>query len=184
MGHRSPERPSPSLWEHTSSFGRNLRPIKTSNLYLGPRSQVKIGYQSFEKSSVTYRLSQSWVAFRRLHVFLKRNKIPLGKRLALWRACVWSITRHGLLSVGLDSASAAQLVSQTARQVRTVARSPAHIRNYVAAVCWTGRAESTASFGGHVCQTHRLVPPLGRPSAVSKGASVVVSGSPKLPSGR
>ena len=102
---------------------RVLLPIKQSHLYLG----VKIGYGRFERETVQYRLSQSWVAFYRLHGLLKHPLIPLRKRLLLWQTCVWAITRHGLTSTGLDTVSAERLVAQVHRQLRMVARSPAHV---------------------------------------------------------
>ena len=102
---------------------RVLLPIKQSHLYLG----IKIGYGRFERETVQYRMSQSWVAFYRLHGLLKHTQIPLRKRLLLWQTCVWAITKHGLTSMGLDRISAERLVSQVHRQLRMVARSPAHV---------------------------------------------------------
>ncbi|CAE7331048.1 unnamed protein product [Symbiodinium microadriaticum] len=91
---------------------RVLLPIKQSHLYLG----IKIGYGRFERETVQYRMSQSWVAFYRLHGLLKHTQIPLRKRLLLWQTCVWAITKHGLTSMGLDRISAERLVSQVHRR--------------------------------------------------------------------
>ena len=102
---------------------RTLLPVKTSHLYLG----VKIGYHLFERDTIQYRLSQSWVAFYRLHSLLKHPNIPIRKRLLLWQTCVWAITKHGLTSTGVDPVGADKLVAQSLRQLRMVARSPAHI---------------------------------------------------------
>ena len=44
-----------------------MLPIRTTHTYLG----VKIGYSTFEKATVAHRPSLSWVAFHRLHLFLK-----------------------------------------------------------------------------------------------------------------
>ena len=114
-------------------------PIKTSHPYLG----VHIGYHSFEQATVKHRLAQSWVAFHRLHVFLKHNQIPLKKRMQLWLACVWSIIQHGLTSTGLDHVSTSLLLAQTSKQLRMVARSPAHVHHETnaalyARLCWDG----------------------------------------------
>ena len=87
-------------------------PIKTSHPYLG----VHISYQNFELITMRHRLSQSWVAFHRLHVFLKHRQIPLSRRVQLWQSCVWTIIQHGLTAVGVDNHSAAALVSQVGRQ--------------------------------------------------------------------
>ena len=114
-------------------------PIKTSHPYLG----VLIGYHSFEQATVKHRLAQSWVAFHRLHVFLKHNQIPQKKRMQLWIACVWSIIQHGLTSTGLDSVSTSLLIAQTSKQLRMVARSPAHVHHVTNTalydrLCWDG----------------------------------------------
>ena len=97
-------------------------PIKTSHPYLG----VHISYQNFELITMKHRLSQSWVAFHRLHVFLKHRQIPLARRVQLWQSCVWTIIQRGLTSVGVDNHSAAALLAQVGRQLRMVSRSPAH----------------------------------------------------------
>ena len=100
-----------------------MLPIKQSHTYLG----AKISYYAFERVTMQHRLEQSWIAFHRLHAFLKSQQIPLQKRVALWRSCVWSVTQYSLTAAGLDEHSRQQLVSQTLRQLRIVARSPAHV---------------------------------------------------------
>ena len=100
-----------------------MLPIKTTHTYLG----VRIGYSTFEKATVTHRLNLSWVAFHRLHLFLKSPQIPLRKRVLLWLSTVWATIRYGLEAVGLDPQAARQLESQVFRQLRIVARSPGHI---------------------------------------------------------
>ena len=98
-------------------------PIKTSHTYLG----AKIGYGLFERETAQFRMSQAWMAFHRLHPLLKHQSVPVSRRLQLWYTCVWSITRYALSSTGLDSTSAQQLYQHVNRQLRVVARSPAHI---------------------------------------------------------
>ena len=98
-------------------------PIKSSHTYLG----VKIGYGLFERQSLQYRLSQSWTAFHRLNAFLCSRQLPLLKRVQLWRACVWSIMNYGLTAVGVDRVSAVTLRRQVLKQLRSIARSPAHV---------------------------------------------------------
>ena len=98
-------------------------PIKTSHTYLG----AKIGYGLFERETAQFRMSQAWMAFHRLHPLLKHQSVPVSRRLQLWYTCVWSITRYALSSAGLDSTSAQQLYQHVNRQLRVVARSPAHI---------------------------------------------------------
>ena len=104
--------------------GRSFRlPIRRSHSYLG----VKIGYGRFIRDSVTYRIQQSWVSFNRLRMFLKHKALPLSRRVALWQSCVWSIMRYGLPAVGVDARSASILEAAVAKQLRVVARSPAHV---------------------------------------------------------
>ena len=76
--------------------GKLIRlPIKTTHGYLG----IRVGYGSFERASVNHRLSQSWVAFHRLHSFLKHTGVPLQNRVRLWQSCVWSVAQYGLSAV-------------------------------------------------------------------------------------
>ena len=105
------------------STGPTQLPIKTSHKYLG----VVISYQHFERLSMQYRLQQSWQAFHRLSSFLCSKKIPLNKRLQLWKTCVQSIARYGLDSVGLDEVSANKYRSHVARQLRIISGSLGHL---------------------------------------------------------
>ena len=107
----------------TQGTTTTLLPINSSHTYLG----AKIGYGLFERETAQFRLSQAWVAFHRLHPLLKQQSVPLNRRLQLWLTCVWTITRYGLSSTGLDSHSALKLSQNVYRQLRVVARSPAHV---------------------------------------------------------
>ena len=78
-------------------------------------------------------MSQAWTAFHRLHTLLKHSAVPIQRRVQLWSMCVWSITRYGLSSVGLDDVCTQQLVQHVYRQLRMVARSPAHISHETSA---------------------------------------------------
>ena len=106
-----------------TSEGTLRIPVRQSHKYLG----VQIGYGKFERSTLTARLKLSWVAFSRLHVFLKHPGLPVSRRIALWRTYIWTILQYGLTSVGLDEWAVAKLRSQVAKQIRLVARSPGHI---------------------------------------------------------
>ena len=98
-------------------------PLRREHDYLG----VKISYHLFERATVKHRTSLSWVAFNRVHSLLKHQMIPLRKRVLLWQACVWAVMRYGLTATGLDPHSAQQLRSGVMKQLRLVARSPAHV---------------------------------------------------------
>ena len=100
-------------------------PLRREHDYLG----VKISYHHYERATVKHRTSLAWVAFNRLHSLLKHQMIPLRKRVLLWQACVWAVMRYGLTATGLDPHSAQQLRSSVMKQLRLVARSPAHVNH-------------------------------------------------------
>ena len=106
-----------------TSHGPAQLPIKNSHSYLG----IKISYQHFERLTMQYRLQQSWQAFHRLSGFLCSKQLSLQQRLRLWRTCAQSIARYGLDAVGLDEVSASKYRAHTARQLRRIAGSPAHL---------------------------------------------------------
>ena len=98
-------------------------PLRRTHDYLG----IKIGYHSFERSTVQHRLQLSWVAMHRLHDLLKHRLVPVRKCTLLWQSCVWSVAAYGIPAVGLDQVSAHKLHSGILRQLRIIARSPAHL---------------------------------------------------------
>ena len=98
-------------------------PIKTSHSYLG----IKISYQHYERLTMQHRLQQSWQAFHRLSSFLCSKQLSLQQKLRLWRTCVQSIARYGLDAVGIDETSAAKYRAHTARQLRRISGSIAHL---------------------------------------------------------
>ena len=74
-----------------------------------------------------HRLQQSWQAFHRLSSFLCSKQISLQQKLRLWKTCVQPIARYGLDAVGVDEVSAAKHRSHTARQLRRISGSIAHL---------------------------------------------------------
>ena len=106
----------------TTGKGPVQLPIEASHSY-----GIKISYQHYERLTMQYRLQQSWQAFHRLSSFLCSKQLSLQQRLRLWRTCVQSIARYGLDAVGLDEVSANKYRAHTARQLRRIAGSPAHL---------------------------------------------------------
>ena len=98
-------------------------PLRRSHDYLG----IKIGYHHFERETVRHRIRLSWTAFHRVHLLLKHPLVPLRKRVLLWLSHVWAVAKHGIASCGLDAISMQKLQSVAFRQLRMVARSPAHL---------------------------------------------------------
>ena len=88
----------------------------------------RFNYPSKIRIHITqYRLQQSWQAFHRLSSFLRSKQLSLKQRLRLWRTCAQSIARYGLDAVGLDEVRASKYRAHTARQLRRIAGSPAHL---------------------------------------------------------
>ena len=111
------------VFQVTTPTGLLTLPLRRTHEYLG----VKIGYHHFERDTVQHRLQLSWVAMHRLHSLLKHKLVHVRKRLLLWQSCVWSVAAYGIGAVGLDQASAQRLQSGIMRQIRIVARNPAHV---------------------------------------------------------
>ena len=98
-------------------------PICREHTYLGS----KIGYGLSDRSTVMYRIKQSWHLFHRLHRILNCKVLPEPTRIRLWVACVRSVMFCGLTTVLLDVPTAGHLRSQVRKQLRLVTRSPAHL---------------------------------------------------------
>ena len=90
--------------------GEKLLPIKTEHNYLG----VVIGYKSFERATVKYRVQQSWSAFHRLYRFLTSRSLPIIDRLRLWRTCVRTVLLYGLSAIQLDAHCCSVLCTRAA----------------------------------------------------------------------
>ena len=98
-------------------------PLKQQHTYLG----VIISYRSFERYTLRYRQQLAWQAFHRMRKFLANARLPLPKRVQLWRSCVFSILSYGLTATGLDLQSATQLRGAVMRQLRITAHSLGHL---------------------------------------------------------
>ena len=98
-------------------------PVRKEHKYLG----AIITYGRFERSTVDYRLQQAWQTFHRLHRLLTSKALPTSTRVRLWQACVGSVLLYSLPSIGLDAQTAHKLRTQVTKQLRRVAKSPAHV---------------------------------------------------------
>ena len=74
-----------------------------------------------------YRIQQSWSAFHRLYRFLVSKSLPIANRLCLWRTCVQTVLFYGLPAIQLDARCCSTLQTHVSKQLRSIARSPAHI---------------------------------------------------------
>ena len=120
-------------WIHHTKHGRHLviptaggdklLPIRSEHHYLG----VVISYKAFERSTMQYRIQQSWSAFHRLYRFLVSKSLPIADRPRLWRTCVQTVLFYGLPAIQLDARCCSALRTHVIKQLRSIARSPAHI---------------------------------------------------------
>ena len=91
--------------------------------YLG----AKLSYQGFEALNLRHRLATAWGSFWRLHSILIHKSLAMQTRVRLWQACVMSVLRYSIHHVGLPT-NGPQLIRQAVhRQLRLIARSPAHL---------------------------------------------------------
>ena len=74
-----------------------------------------------------YRIQQSWSAFHRLYRFLVSKSLPIADRPRLWRTCVQTALFYGLPAIQLDAHCCSALRTHVIKQLRSIARSPAHI---------------------------------------------------------
>ena len=91
--------------------------------YLGS----KLSYHHFEMTNLKHRLGIAWGAFWRLYHILRSRVLSLPLKLRVWNLCVFSIMRYSLCQVGLPSTGPLLLRQAVHRQVRLIAKSPAHI---------------------------------------------------------
>ena len=97
--------------------------IASSHVYLG----AVITYRNFELMNLKSRLQKAWGCFWRLHHLLINRALSLKARVRLWQTCVFSILRYSLHSMGLPPQGPTMLRQAVNRQLRLIARSPAHL---------------------------------------------------------
>ncbi|CAE7221965.1 RXLR78, partial [Symbiodinium sp. CCMP2456] len=97
--------------------------IVTTHRYLG----AKLAYKGFELLNLRHRLDVAWGSFWRLHHIFKSRALGLGTKVRLWKVCVFSVLRYSLHSVGLPSQGPLLIRQAVNRQLRMIARSPAHL---------------------------------------------------------
>ena len=109
---------------HIEGKANNTLPIRKSHVYLG----TVISYGAFETATLQHRCKAAWSAFGRLNRALRsKNALALRTRIRLWNACVFSAAKYGLGSSGLPVRGLATITGLAMRQIRIVARSPAHV---------------------------------------------------------
>ena len=97
--------------------------IASSHVYLG----AVITYRNFELMNLKSRLQKAWGCFWRLHHLLINRALSLKARVRLWQTCVFSILRYSLHSMGLPPQGPTMIRQAVNRQLRLIARSPAHL---------------------------------------------------------
>ena len=99
-------------------------PIKKSHDYLG----AIIAYRDAQSKTVTHRLKKARGQYSQLRKTINSARIVSNRpRYHIWRAGVLSAATYGLLSVGVTGASKRSLQAMASRQMRAIARRPAHL---------------------------------------------------------
>ena len=97
--------------------------IASSHVYLG----AVITYRNFELTNLKSRMQKAWGCFWRLHHLLIHRALSLKTRVRLWQTCVFSVLRYSLHSMGLPPQGPTMIRQAVSRQLRLIARSPAHL---------------------------------------------------------
>ena len=109
-----------SKTDHFVRVGGWRLPHRLDHEYLG----VKSSYRGFERATYTHRRQKATKAYCRLiHVLKAKRSLSVRTRLRLWYACVWSVLKHGLSTVGISKEVAEELTGYVAKQLRTIAGS-------------------------------------------------------------
>ena len=103
--------------------GRLHFKLVQEHTYLGS----KLSYHHFELCNLRHRLGIIWGAFWRLYHILRSRTLSLPLKLKIWNLCVFSILRYSLFQVGLPVNGPLILRQAVHRQIRIIAKSPAHI---------------------------------------------------------
>ena len=99
-------------------------PIKKSHDYLG----TIIAYRDAQSKTVTHRLKKARGQYSQLRKTINSARIVSNRpRYHIWRAGVLSAATYGLLSVGVTGTSKRSLQAMASRQMRAIARRPAHL---------------------------------------------------------
>ena len=99
-------------------------PIKKSHDYLG----TVIAYRDAQSKTVTHRLKKARGQYSQLRKTINSARIVSNRpRYHIWRAGVLSAATYGLLSVGVTGTSKRSLQAMASRQMRAIARRPAHL---------------------------------------------------------
>ena len=93
--------------------------IKLKIRYVG----VILSYGSFEMQTAAYRCGQAKIAFGQLCAVLRTGScLSKADRLRVYRVCVWSVVKYGLLGIGLDRRALEKVCSTVAMQLCKVLR--------------------------------------------------------------
>ena len=91
--------------------------------YLG----ALLSYNNFELTNLRHRLSVMRGAYWRLQHILRSGALGLSMRTAIWRICVFSVLRYSLCHVGIPTGGHNLIRQAVHRQLRLIAKSPAHL---------------------------------------------------------
>ena len=96
-----------------------LIPIVDQVSYLG----IQLSYGRFEAQTIQYRVDKATTQFNGLTSVLRTtSKFSRQHRIRIYKACVWSSLRYGVLAAGLTQAGYNQIVTTLCLQLRKVLR--------------------------------------------------------------
>ena len=99
-------------------------PIVSQTEYLG----AVISYRNFRSLTLEHRIGKSQATQQRLRKILQgRRGLTLGQRVLLWRSTVLPCALYGLGACGLAAPQMQRLHQVLLRQLRAIAKAPAHL---------------------------------------------------------
>ena len=101
-----------------------LIPLKKTHQYLG----TIISYRDAQEKTVQLRMRKARGQYSQLRKAINSRRVTHNRpRYQIWRAGVWSSAAHGLLAVGVRPTGRKHLRAMAARQMRAIAKKPAHL---------------------------------------------------------
>ena len=132
-------------------------PIVSQAEYLG----AVISYRNFRSLTLEHRIGKCKATQQRLRKILQgRRGLTLGQRVLLWRSTVLPSALYGLGACGLTTTQAQRLHQVLLRQLRAIAKAPAHLTHETdyALLARLGVAEPILALIEHTTCTARCQP--------------------------
>ena len=96
-----------------------LLPLVNSHVYLG----IKVSYGLVARQTLLHRKQAARRTFMTLRVWWVPSRLPLNKRIQLWKTCVWPSLCYALVETGLGAPQCLVFRRTVYRDLRWIARS-------------------------------------------------------------